>query len=276
MDAFPGRDLGRVALAVLVPLGALALVAPYVPLPRPPAQGEVSALAAALAFGITAGALLLAAYLVPAAWLGRARNGALVVGAGLALAALSRVVPPAASGLLGSLAVVLVASVPGAAVGERIAHPGHLLAVALTSTAVDLWSVYAPRGVTHAVVQQPVLLELLTLRAAIPPERAPSPMIGFGDVVFAVLYLSVSRRFGLGLRRTTAALGAGLLAAGVAAMTLGLPGGVPALPFLGFAVVLAHREARSVPPGDRRTTLLAAALVVAAVARVAWLFRHGW
>jgi hypothetical protein len=275
MDAAPLRALGRVALAVLVPLAVLAFAAPYVPLPRGGAPDAVAPLAAALAFGTTAGAMLLAAWCTPGAWLARERNAVGVLLAGLSLAAVARTLPAVSSGLLGSLAVVLVASVPGAVVGARIAAAGHLLAVALTSAAVDVWSVYAPRGVTRAVVQSPGLLELLTLRAALPPEREPAPMIGFGDVVFAVLYLVVARRFALPLRRTVTALGAGLLVAGLAAMTLGLPGGVPALPFLGFAVVLAHPEARRVPPADRKTTLFAGVLLLASVARIAWLFCRG-
>lgn len=253
--------LVRAALAALAPLALLALAAPALRIGPAPSL--------ALAYAAAAGAILAAVALAPYDALAR-RDVALAAGAlGVALSLVALALPPVASGLAGSAGVLACGCALGCAVGARIASPGHLLAVALVSSAVDIWSVTAPSGVTHTIVETPLLLRLLTVRVAVPPVRAPEPMIGFGDVVFAALYHAAATRHGLSRARTLGALAVGLALAGVGAGALGLEGGIPALPFLGIAVVLAHPEARRVPAKDRRATAFAAAVLVAAIVRVA-------
>lgn len=255
---------GRAAQALagaLGPLGGLALAAPFLPF------GELTG--ALFAFFVASVALVVTVSLAPLEALARPRVTPAVVAVGVAAALVAWKLPLGPGALVGSLAVLAVGSAVGATVGTRMETAGHILAVALVSAAVDIWSVNAPSGVTHKIVQTPSLLRLLTIHATVPPTRTPEPMIGFGDVVFAALYVSASRRFGLSSRRTWAALFAGILMAGAAAAIFAAGGGVPALPFLGLAMVVAHPATRKVAPEDRKATAFAALVLAAAVAKVA-------
>jgi hypothetical protein len=166
------------------------------------------------------------------------------------------------SALLANAGVLAVASALGVAVGLNIADPGHLLAVACASSAADIWSVSSPKGITHAVITSPnvALQRMVTLSAAVPPDRIPQPQIGFGDVIFASVYFAASTRHGLSRTRTAVAIAIGLLLAGLATFVLRRP--MPALPFIGAAVVAAHRRAWQIPARDRLATALAVAAVV--------------
>jgi hypothetical protein len=244
------------ALAALLPLALLALVAPWLPL------GPLGAALLALstvALAIVGGLALAPQRALPA----RAAVPAALVGAAMVGVALR--LPPVASGLVGALGLLTVALVLGGAIGARMQSPGHLTAVALVSSAVDLWSVTSPSGPTHRIVQSPALLRLLTLSAAIPPEREPRPAIGFGDAVFVALYLAAAARFTMPRGRMAAALWAGIVAAGV--MAVALDRAVPALPTIGLMVLASQPRARDVPPADRRATGLAAVMLIASVAR---------
>ncbi len=262
------------ALSALAPVSALALVAPWLPLP--------TLLALALAYGCTVSAVLLSAHAAV-----RARVGARV-GPTLALAlagvlssvlafALARGAHPGSardvfSGLLSTAAILVFANAVGSLVGARVPHHGHLLPVALVSSAVDLWSALAPEGPTRALATapDPAWLRVLAASAPVAPSRAMEPMLGVADAIFAALYLTAVRRHEIPLARMTAALGLGLLAAGAVAVALARP--LPALPFIGLLVVALVPESRRVPREDRGATLFAAGLVALACARLAWLW----
>jgi hypothetical protein len=268
----------RVALVLawvsLAPLALLALLAPWLPLPL------LAALV--LAYSCVVASVTIASHAAALAGLGanplRATLAALV---GLLLGALalasSRGVNPGAprdvlAGLASTCAILLVATSVGASVGWRVPHRGHLLPVALVSTAVDLWSVFSPEGPTRALASapDPAWLRALAASAPVPPSRAMEPMLGFADAIFAALYLAAAHRHRLSTRRATFAVALGLFAAGAVAVALRRP--LPALPFVGAMVVALIPEGRRVPSEDRPALFVAAALVLLACARLAWIF----
>jgi len=155
---------------------------------------------------------------------------------------------------LGAVAVTAILLFAGGAVGGtvggRIEHAGHLLVVAVVSLLVDTFSVYHPAGPTAAVVAQPKALAVLALPWPMLGTEEIVPVLGVGDIVFAALYLSASRRHGLGLRRTTVAVALGLVVTMAAVIISGFP--IPALVAMGLAVLIAHPEARKLPPKDRK------------------------
>ncbi len=277
-DAPPA--LRAVAVSV-APLAILAVLAPIGPRPasldhaldaiRFPLNGE--GLYAFVAFVCAALTVTLASALTPRALLSKPRNAVISVALGVALSLLSFAilkVTPGLSGVLGAVGIALAACAIGTQVGARVESPGHILPVALLSAAVDLWSVTAAAGPTHMIVQTPALLRLLTITATVPMERLPEPQIGFGDVVFAALYHAIGARFSLPIRRTAAAIFVGVLLAGITSAALAAP--VPALPALGLAMLVAHRDARRVPKADQRTAIFTGALLLASIARVAVVF----
>lgn len=240
----------------LAPLALMALVAPWL---------SLDARSATLLSLVAVSASIVGSMAVASPVPPSARVGVGVALAGVALVALALRLPPVASGLAGSLGLLAVAWVVGSTIGSRMESAGHLAAVALVSSAVDLWSVTSPSGPTHRIVQSPAMVRLLTVSVAIAPSREPRPAIGVGDAVFAALYLAAAARFAMPRARMTWALAAGMFGAGVLAM--GLERAVPALPTMGLMVLVTQPAARKVPEGDRRATALAAVLLLASIAR---------
>lgn len=152
----------------------------------------------------------------------------------------------------------------GAVVGWAIEHPGHLVFVAIVSAAADALSVLHPSGPSAAIAQSEVALSVLALPWPMLGTPSIEPFLGAGDVVFTSLYIACGRKHALAERRTVAALTLGFAVTMVAVVALEIA--VPALPFLGMAMVLAQPQARRPPVRDRIRGYAVAAAVVAAVA----------
>ncbi|UJR79015.1 hypothetical protein [Sandaracinus amylolyticus] len=191
------------------------------------------------------------------------------------VAVLAALVATRGSGIAAS-AIVIVAlltggAVSGGVVGARIQHPGHVVIVAVVSSLADVWSVLSPAGPSAAALESAPLLSVLALPFPMLGTDAIEPLLGIGDLVFVALYLTVSRRFELGVRRTMIALGVAfaLTAASVIAMERALP----ALPFLGAAILIAHPETRLPPPHERRTAVIGVGVLAVLVVVVLALSR---
>lgn len=174
-------------------------------------------------------------------------------------------------GLCSTLSVLVVGLSLGSAIGQRVPAASHLLPVGLVSSAMDLWSALAPEGVTNTITSapDPAWLRILTMNAPVVPSRALEPMLGFGDVVFAGLYLAAANKHQLSTRKMHVALAIAFALAGALVIVAARP--LPALPFLALTVVIANPEARKVAVEDRKATAFSALLFVAAVARLLWL-----
>jgi hypothetical protein len=243
-------------------LTALAcLAAPIVPVPDGDAglvAGYVVAFAVigalAIAVGLTVPKLpakALALLVVPVGALGLL--GALRVGA-----------PNAGTAALVTASLLFGGSLLGGVVGRAIEAPGHILVVVVVSALVDVLSVLHPSGPSAVIVQMESVIALLALPFPLLGTDRIEPVLGVGDVIFAALYLGAAARHGLRRRRTVAGLGGGLLATMAVVLALELP--IPALPFLGAGVLVAHPEARRLPPADRRKAATGLVLIVAVIA----------
>jgi hypothetical protein len=157
-------------------------------------------------------------------------------------------------GVAGSIAVGLVllagGSTIGAALGAGVAHAGHLLPVAVVSALADAVSVLHRSGPSATIASDGEVAALFALPAPV-PDLGWVPILGVGDVVFTALYVAAARRHGLGVRRMLGALGLGYAATLLAVVELARA--LPALPFLGLALVLLVPEARAIPLAERRT-----------------------
>jgi hypothetical protein len=203
-----------------------------------------------IAFSVITAMTLSAALVAPS--LG---GRSLVVSVLLAIGVLTGVVlagevmPQRLAAVVVTFALLAGGAMVGGAVGGRIEHPGHLLAVVVVSLIVDSFSVFHSAGPTAAVVERPQLIAVLALPFPVLGTELIAPVLGVGDVVFAALYMTASRRFSLGSLRTALAIAAGLLLtmAGVALLQLPLP----ALVGMGVAVLVVHPRARRLPRKDR-------------------------
>lgn len=238
---------GRWLASILLPpavLAASAWLAPHVP------AGSLTAILA----GVFAFACVGAEVIVAGTWappLSRRSSLGLLVPAALlvAIALLGAAIPAVLAAVLVTACLLGAGSRLGATVGHAIAAPGHLLVVAIVSALVDVFSVLHPSGPTSQIIRIEAALSVLALPWPILGTAHIQPVLGVGDVVFAGLYLGASRKHGLSLRRTTIGLALGLaIAFGAAVAT---ERGIPALPFMGAAVVALHPAARRIPPADR-------------------------
>jgi hypothetical protein len=170
-----------------------------------------------------------------------------------------------------SIALLAAGSALGSLVGARIESAGHLLFVALASALADVFSVTSPEGPSAAISKSDVALRIAAVSWPMIGTGSIEAFLGVGDVVFTGLYIASARRHELSMRRTLLALGAGYCATMLAVLALQVA--VPALPFLGGAMLIAHPEARKPPLADRRRGFVALS-VMAAVFLVLLLRPH--
>ena len=180
------------------------------------------------------------------------------------LAALVVVRMTGSTGLLAAAtvtaALLAAGTLTGSVVGSAIEHPGHIGFVAVASSLADVASVYSPAGVTAAVVRSPALLSVLSLPWPMLGTPQFESFLGIGEVLFSSLYLAASRGNGLSVRRTLLALCGGFVLTLFALLLFELD--IPALPFLGAAVVLAQPRTRRPAEADRRRGLVGMALLL--------------
>ena len=260
-DPGVGRTTRRDAVVYALSL-ALVVAVQQVSLGLAPALAVPSpVLAFALTFAAVTAAVLLASAFAPLltrrfAWILLAPLGGM---AGVAAFA-----PGATSA--GAGAVVLVCllgggTLLGRAIGGRVEHPGHLLLVAYVTAIADLYSVFAPSGVTAHVAASETLLPLFAIPWPMLGLGELVPVLGVGDVVITAVYIAAAARHVLGMRRMLAALVAGYAATFVALVVTAR--GLPALPFLGLAVVLAVPRVWRLRREDRRAAVLGAVAITA-------------
>ncbi len=258
----------------------------------------------ALGLGLTPAAAALAAWLFPAwhvqPWLGAliAYLGATsfpIFGLALASTAVSatrgavlaallafavvllgalRPLSPTATLLLGNTALVTLGWSLGATVGRRVQHASHLLPACFVAASADLTSLLSPEGPSHAIARSERALSVLATWFPVPGERALSPALGVGDLLFMGLVLGVARAHALPYGRCVAACLLGTTLAGIAAAWLGIA--VPALLPIAAAVIALVPEARRIRRADRtvaRVSMLIAGTIGLLVIVRSWLLR---
>lgn len=261
-------SLARLAAALLAcaaaSLGAAA-IAPHVGLPVTTEAWAARASFAA-AFALVSGEILVVATLASPLRGPVALTPALLLAAGLGALALVGPAPGAWAAAVVAMLLLGAGSTLGAFVGNRIQHAGHLGVVAIVSSIADVTSVFHEAGPTAQILESAPTLAWLAIAAPMLGTTDVTPILGVGDVVLAALYVAAATKHGLSRARTLVALAAGFVST-FAALLL-LERALPALPFLGAAIVLAHPQARLPPREERRQ----AALGILAIAALAgWL-----
>jgi hypothetical protein len=133
----------------------------------------------------------------------------------------------------------------GGYIGGLLEYPGMLMVVAYVAALGDCFSVFHAGGLTASVLANPRALALLTLSFPVLGTERVAPLVGVGDVAFVCLFAVGARRLGLDSRRTLVALLLALCCVVVAVEAGGYA--LPAVPFMGAAVVAAHPEVRRLP-----------------------------
>jgi hypothetical protein len=224
-------------------------------------------LAYVVGFGAVAGSAMLTALATPR--VGPRALPLLLVPLG-ALAVVAQLPEPGLDAAVSVTAALLLGgTLLGACVGRAVEHPGQLLFVAVVSSLADVFSVFHPEGPSAAIAESEAALSLLALPWPLLGTADLRPFLGVGDVIFTALYVASARRHGLSLPRTVIALALAYALTMLAVLVLEMV--VPALPLLGLAMVLAHRQARTPAERDRARGLVVTALVVALVLALFWV-----
>jgi len=254
--------LGSAALGTL----AIGLLAPWMPLPVEDATWAAM-LSFAVAFAWVSTETLVVGALTPALGPRSSWVFALLAFSLVAVASLGPAPSVAATSAV-ALLLLGAGSSLGAIVGRRVEHAGYLGVVAYVSSIADLTSVLHESGPSAQILESAPTLAVLAVGAPMLGTADVSPILGVGDVIFVALYLAAAARHRLPWRRTLVALSLALAVTFAVLLLLAQP--IPALPFLGLAMVLAHRETW-LPPARERRQALAGVVVATLVVAVVWL-----
>lgn len=149
----------------------------------------------------------------------------------------------------------------GLPIGRRVQHAGHLLPACVIAASADIVSVFSPSGPTRAIVESERALSVLAIPFPVLGTEDAVPTLGAGDIVFVGLLFGVVATHGLSRARLFTLALLGTLLAGLASALL--QAAVPALPAIGLTTLLGFREARVLPPRDRKTASVAMAVAAA-------------
>jgi hypothetical protein len=253
-------DVWGPALTLAAASAALTALAPFVPVAAPLADLLAVAWAVFAALGAT---LVVPRGAVPAS----GRLFLAVAGSGVVLLALTDRLGLSRTTLglqVGGL--LLLSRGLGVAIGERIAHPGHVLPASVVAAAADVASVLSPEGPTNAIVASERALSVFALAAPVLGTEAVTLLLGVGDLVFVSMVVAVAYRHELGRTRVLVGALAGLVGAFAIAAISGVA--VPALVTVAAGVVLVEPRCRVLPRAERRVALMGMAVAVTLVAAV--------
>ena len=122
----------------------------------------------------------------------------------------------------------------------RIDRSWHIGAAAIMGLVADIWSVFAPSGLTRTMLEQrPDVLNYLLVGFPI-PGMGVRPIIGIADYVFFAIFLLHAEKFGFGSRKALIVLTLSLVATLATVDLLGL--GLPAIPFMAVFFVAANAK----------------------------------
>jgi hypothetical protein len=152
----------------------------------------------------------------------------------------------------------------GGAIGDRVAHPGHVLPASIVAATADLASVLSPEGVSNAIVANDRALSIAALAAPVMGSRAMTFVLGAGDLVMMSLIFAVARRFEVSRARVAVAFAIGLFFAFLLSALLARP--IPALCTIAIAGTLASPKFFRVAPRDRTATIVGACVCAGVIA----------
>lgn len=185
----------------------------------------------------------------------------------LALIAVLRIRTPWIAIVVDS-ALIAFAWATGAAIGEKVEHPSHLLPAAAVAAAADVVSVASSWGPSAAIAASERALSVLAISFPVLGTRAIAPALGVGDLVFIGLALGAARAHQLPYRRMAILAFVGVVLAGFGSAYLDRA--VPALPAIGLMMVAFVPGARTLRRKDRSiaTVAIGISIVVAVLAIV--------
>lgn len=166
-----------------------------------------------------------------------------------------------------NMALIGIAVCGGVLVSRIVKKPSYLIPLAVAAGMADLWSVGF--GVTREVVQSKTAMNYLLFSFPV-AGRGILPMIGVTDFIFAVLFISLSHRFDMPVKKTMVIVGASFIVSITIAIVAGF--GVPVLPVMGGLFIIGqYRHVKMVDPKEKRDAITGILIIAGALLVVTWI-----
>ncbi|MBW2192864.1 MAG: hypothetical protein JRF27_03645 [Deltaproteobacteria bacterium] len=168
-----------------------------------------------------------------------------------------------------NLSLLGIALCGGLLVSGIIKKPSYLIPLSLIAGIADVWSVSF--GVTKQIAVSRTAANYVLLNFPVAGQGI-QPLIGAADFLFSAMYIDLSRRFNLSLKRTISVLIFSLLFSITIAVFIGK--GVPVLPVMAVFFILAHYDhIRIVDPQEKREAVKGTVIVLVLLAAATLLFK---
>jgi len=149
----------------------------------------------------------------------------------------------------------------GILVSRLVERATYILPLSVIAGIADIWSVFA--GVTKKAVESKVALNYALFSYPV-PGFGIRPLVGATDFLFAVLYMSLARRFGFSLKKNLTLLALSFLISIAIAIISGV--GIPVLPVMALFIILGNwSQVKVTDPKELRESLTGIVLIVVAL-----------
>jgi len=166
-----------------------------------------------------------------------------------------------------NLSLLGIALCGGLLASGIIKKTSYLIPLSVIAGIADCWSVFA--GVTKQIAASRVATNYFLVNFPVSGQGI-QPLIGVADFLFSAMYLDLSQRFNLSMKRTLFVLITSFLASITLATLIGT--GLPVLPIMAVLFIAAHYDRiRIVDPREKKDALIGAT-IVAGILAAATLF----
>jgi len=166
-----------------------------------------------------------------------------------------------------NLSLLGIALCGGLLASGIIKKTSYLIPLSVIAGIADCWSVFA--GVTKQITASRVATNYFLVNFPVSGQGI-QPLIGVADFLFSAMYLDLSQRFNLSMKRTLFVLITSFLASITLATLIGT--GLPVLPIMAVLFIAAHYDRiRIVDPREKKDALIGAT-IVAGILAAATLF----
>lgn len=168
-----------------------------------------------------------------------------------------------------NLSLLGIALCGGLLVSGIIKKPSYLIPLSVVAGIADCWSVFA--GVTKQIAASRVATNYFLVNFPV-SGLGIQPLVGVADFLFSVMYLDLSRRFDLSMKRTLFVLITSFLVSITLATLIGT--GLPVLPVMVILFIAAHYDRiRIVDSREKREALIGATIVAGILAAATLLLK---
>lgn len=136
-----------------------------------------------------------------------------------------------------NICILLAALAAGSFLSRIVEKVTYIIPISLIAGIADIWSVFAPGGVTKTLVAKKEVLNYALLSFPV-FTHGIRPLMGGTDFIFAVLYICLSEKFSLSRKRTLILISLSFVLSTLLAVAAGI--GIPVLPIMGVLFILFH------------------------------------